>query len=190
MPAVRGYRKVTITALQVSAGLVSASTVALVVATMRRVLWPATIGTWPVVLICLLTGLGDVSYRRWRRPRPVALHRQVPRHWGHEKGPWRASLRYGLRMGVGAATILTTWTWWAALGICALGGTESSVIGGAVYVTVRFVVSSLSSVGIVDGTAMAQRSRVLDSMRTPVERAAVAAPFLALFGLILFTAAQ
>ena len=190
MPAVRGYRKVMITTLQVCAGMISALAVALVAVTMRRILWPATTGTWPVILICLATGLGDMSYRRWRRPRPAALHRQVPRNWGHEKGPWRASLRYGLRMGVGAATILTTWTWWAGLGICALGGMESSVIGGAVYVTVRFVVSSLSSVGIVDGTAMAQRSRVLDAMRTPVERAAVAAPFLALFGLIVFAATQ
>ncbi len=183
MPAVRGYRKLTITLVQISSGTVGASTVGLLTAAAVGALDLGSVGIRTLATICLLTGLADVAYRRWGRPRPLALYRQVPRYWGHKNGPWKASLRYGLRMGVGPATILTTWTWWAALVVCALGGPWVSVLGAIVYATIRFVVSSASSVGVSDGSAMARRSAKLDSMRAPIERVAVAAPFLALCGL-------
>jgi hypothetical protein len=61
--------------------------------------------------------LASVALDTARRPRPPAVHTQVPQWWGHRFGPWWAAARYGLRLGLGPATILNTWLWWAGVDV-------------------------------------------------------------------------
>lgn len=183
-PAVRGVNKVSITFLQIGLGLLPA---ALVGGAARFVL--AHMGVRPsfalVAGVCLLAGLADMSNQLWRHPRPLAVHRQVPRHWGHEHGPWKAAIRYSLRLGVGPATMLNTWTWWAALFVCAATGPGASVAGAAVFVAVRFSASAVSTLGVETGVMMAVRSKRLDAVQRPVVVMTVAVALgLALVGFL------
>jgi len=79
-----------------------------------------------------------------------------------------------LRMGVGPATMLNTWTWWAALFVCAATGTGASAAGAAVFVAVRFGASAVSTLGVETGVAMAVRSKRLDAVQRPVAAMTVA----------------
>ncbi len=139
-------------------------------------------------LAALVTGLGPVRLspkiagllglaavvldvlwrRRVRLARPWSVLRQVPRSWGHEHGPWRAAPRYGLRMGFGPATILTTWTWWAGFVIVVLTGWKSAVVGSAIFALARALTMTMATVGPRTGDEMARRSARVDELEATV----------------------
>lgn len=100
--------------------------------------------------------------------RPLAVHRQVPQWWGHRYGPLAAAARYGPRLGVGPATILTTWLWWAGLILVALTSPWWAVIGSVGFVVARIAAMALSVAGIRDGSAMAHRMSQVQSWRPAV----------------------
>lgn len=84
----------------------------------------------PVVAVALaaLALGGDAA-----RLRPPALHRQVPQAWGRLLEPEVVAVLYGARMGIGPATILRTWLWWAGSLAAALAGPWWSTLAGALY---------------------------------------------------------
>ena len=130
-----------------------------------------------VGLIAVGLDLAWASGRRWARP--VSVHRQVPRHWGHVHGPWWASLRYGLRMGFAPATILTTWTWWAGFVICVAHGWRAALLGTFVFAVTRALTMMLATAGPQAGDAMAARSVLLDQRRVLVRAVGLGAVVLA-----------
>ncbi|HVF73701.1 MAG TPA: hypothetical protein VM938_01525 [Acidimicrobiales bacterium] len=66
------------------------------------------------------------------RPRPAAVHRQVPQAWARVFPIRVAAVLYGARLGVGPLTILSTWLWWAAFVLGATAGPWwSSAVGAA-----------------------------------------------------------
>ena len=100
--------------------------------------------------------------------RPCSVLRQVPRSWGHEHGAWQAATRYGLRMGFGPATILTTWTWWAGFVIVVLTGWKSAIVGSAVFAITRALTMTVATVGPRTGDEMARRSGRVDGLEATV----------------------
>lgn len=104
----------------------------------------------------------DVRYRTGRGLRPPAVHTQVPQWWGQHHGPWWAAVRYGLRLGLGPATILNTWTWWAAMAIAVSCGPLATLLGASTFVGVRTIVMFVATFGPRDGVAMARRAAQLD----------------------------
>src|SRR5690606_22169942 len=74
------------------------------------------------------------------RPRPLSVGRQVPREWSRLFSPPTVAVLYGGRLGVGPATILTTWLWWAVLILGAAGGVWTATAAGAAFGLVRTVV--------------------------------------------------
>jgi hypothetical protein len=120
--------------------------------------------------------------------RPLAVHRQVPSLWGHQRGPWLAALRYGPRLGLGPATILTSWTWWSAM-ICALTAGALTVLGaGAVYVIVRALSIIWVGSGVTNGVEMAKRMAKVASA-TRRNRITLAAIALSLGGAVVVAVA-
>jgi hypothetical protein len=119
------------------------------------------------VVICAV--MLDVAYAKTRLRwfRPFAVHTQVPQHWGHQRGPWWGALRYGLRLGVGPATILTSWTWWAGMMIC-IAAFSWSVVGVLTFVVIRTLTIVLPTIGITSGLAMIDRSRRISALEIPV----------------------
>lgn len=117
-------------------------------------------------------GLDNLVVNRFPWARPLAVYRQVPRDYGYRLGPWRAAVRYGLRMGFGPATILVSWVWWVAFVAAALAGTEWIVGGSFVFATVRALSMYLSSVGVRSGAQMAERSAQLSRVELRVIRGA------------------
>lgn len=67
------------------------------------------------------------------RPRPPAVHRQVPRAWARVFPIRVAAVLYGARLGVGPLTILSTWLWWAAFVLGATAGPWWSAAAGAAF---------------------------------------------------------
>jgi hypothetical protein len=120
-------------------GLIAASVVQLL---MWALATPARaaledIGKRPI-LVCLiaLTLLEELHIRN-RGLRPLSVNRQVPQSWGHEHGPWKAALRYGMRLGVGPATMLNTWTWWAGAVLAAITSVTVSLVFATIFVCIR-----------------------------------------------------
>jgi hypothetical protein len=90
-------------------------------------------------------------------PRPLAVNRQVPQSWGHDHGPWKAAVRYGLRLGVGPATILSSWSWWAGAFISAWDGWSTALRFPIVFVVGRTIAMMLIAGNPVDGLVLAKR---------------------------------
>jgi hypothetical protein len=110
-------------------------------------------------LFVLLAVGGDLAFRHnVRIARPLAVFRQVPRAWGHEAGPWRAAARYGLRMGVGPATILVSWSWWVGTVLVVATGPAGAVFGATAFAAARTIAMALATGDVDDGVAMARRS--------------------------------
>lgn len=116
----------------------------------------------------------DLAHRTGRGPGSPALHTQVPQWWGHRYGPWWAAARYGLRLGLGPATILTAWTWWAGALVASSWGPWWTFVATAAFVSVRSIVTIGSTFGPRDGIAMAARSLRLDALERPTQRGAQA----------------
>lgn len=125
-------------------------------------------------LLCLASAIFDLAYHRGvRGVRPLAVFRQVPAAFGHSSGPWWAAARYGLRMGVGPATILASWSWWAGFVMTVASGPVGAVIGAIAFAVGRTMAMALSVSGVEDGAAMANRARTLDSLSGVVAKTMV-----------------
>ena len=123
----------------------------------------------------------DAATRAGRGPRPLGVHTQVPQWWGHRYGPWWAAARYGLRLGLGPATILTTWTWWAAAMVAASWGPWWAFVATAAFVCVRSIVTIGATFGPRNGIAMAARSQRLDALERPMRQGVQAVVLVASF---------
>jgi hypothetical protein len=137
--------------------------------------WPHLVA-WLVVAAVALDVAGRIANRSGapgrRLPgswlRPLAVHTQVPQWWGHRYGPWLGSIRYGFRLGLGPATILTTWLWWAGvIGVLPVSFLTTS-IGVLTFVVVRAATVLGPSWGVTDGIGMASRSLVIDRVEPAV----------------------
>lgn len=113
------------------------------------------VGLGAVVVIA--AAVAEVGWVFRSRPRPWAVSRQVPQSWGHEHGPWKAALRYGARLGVGPATVLTSWSWWAGAVVGAVSGWVAWATFSAVFVVVRAVLTIALPGNPLDGIELAQR---------------------------------
>ncbi len=120
----------------------------------------------------LAVGLDTFPVNRSRGVRPLAVHRQVPRDYGHRLGPWKAAARYGFRMGFGPATILVSWVWWAAFVVAAISGPGWIVVGSLVFALMRALSMYVSSASVRSGTQMAERSAWLSRVEFRVGRGA------------------
>ncbi len=147
------------------AAVAGASAVAVVVSALltRAAVGPLSI--WASGVLALASVAGDLANRRGVRIfRPLAVFRQVPRFFGHSAGPWWAAARYGVRMGVGPATILASWSWWAGFVMTVAGGPVGAVVGATAFAVGRTITMALAVSGVEDGVAMAKRARRLDSL--------------------------
>jgi hypothetical protein len=111
-------------------------------------------------------------------PKPPAVRSQVPQWWGHRYGPWVGSVRYGLRLGLGPATMLNSWLWWAGL-IVLSSMPWALAIGATSFVLVRTLTTLSVSWGVTSGSAMATRAQTLDSMERPIRYGVVVSLVLA-----------
>ena len=117
-------------------------------------------------------GLDAFPVNRYRWARPLAVFRQVPRDFGHRFGPWKAAVRYGLRMGFGPATILVSWVWWVAFVVAAMAGFGWIVGGSLAFALIRALSMYAPSAGVRSGTLMAERGAVLSRVESRVVRSA------------------
>lgn len=111
--------------------------------------------------------------------RTLAIHRQVPQWWGHRYGPVAAAARYGLRMGVGPATILSSWFWWTGVVLAAMASVRWSVVSGVVFAASRFATMYALAWRNPTGVEMANRVRTVESWRTRARMLAIAAMVIA-----------
>lgn len=118
-------------------------------------LWIALDFTLPRSTIEIVGGVGLLLDRL--QIRPLAVHRQVPMVFGHRRGALAAAARYGPRLGVGPATILTTWLWWSGFIGSALLGRRAAMFAGAVFAGTRVALFLAAATGASDGQAMAAR---------------------------------
>ena len=174
-PSVRRAKQPMLWAILVLTGLCAALPIAVISALIfsgdhRRGL--AVAGAVTVLIL-------EVSWRTIGLPRPTAVHRQVPRSWGHEHGPWWGAARYGPRLAVGPATILTSWSWWGMWLLGALAGWRWAVSASAVFVVVRATAIVGAGAGITEGRAMAAR---MQGFRALEDRAANACLVLMALG--------
>ena len=143
--------------LLTAAGVASAAVVGL----LAGIVWVATgagaLTTGAASALAVGAVLLDAAARRAGRPRPPAVRRQVPQLWGRLFGPGVVAVLYGSRLGVGPLTILTTWTWWAALLVGASLGPWPSAAVGAAFAISRTVTMLVAVAGTRTGPAMATR---------------------------------
>lgn len=111
--------------------------------------------------------------------RTLAIHRQVPQWWGHRYGPVAAATRYGLRMGVGPATILSSWFWWTGVVLAALASVRWSVVSAVVFAASRFATMYALAWRNPTGVEMASRVRTVESWRSRARVLAIVAMVIA-----------
>jgi hypothetical protein len=97
---------------------------------------PELLGAPAVAVVVAAVGL-DLLARRWARVTPPSVGRQVPREWSRYFAPSTVGVLYGARLGVGPATMLPSWLWWALVVLAASAGVWVSVAAGAVFGLVR-----------------------------------------------------
>jgi hypothetical protein len=163
-------------AVLVFTGLLANLPLVLLALLLRRVTsnWalPSSWAAGVVIAASLLDGL--LTQRGY--PNPPAVRSQVPQWWGHRFGPWWGSARYGLRLGLGPATRLNSWLWWAGL-VVSLSSPWSLFLGFATFVIIRTLTMFAASWRVSSGLEMAQRAKTLDAATKPVRYSVV---FLAL----------
>jgi hypothetical protein len=115
------------------------------------------IGKRPVLIGLIVFTLLEELVIRKRGLRPVSVNRQVPRSWGHDHGPWKAALRYGVRLGVGPATMLNTWTWWAGALLAAITSLRISMLFVVAFVCTRTLLTLIVPGSPKDGLELSQR---------------------------------
>ena len=107
--------------------------------------------------------------------RPPSVRTQVPQLWGRLLGPRTVAVVYGARLGIGPATILPTWLWWAAFMLGATTGPWWSAATGAAFALTRAAWSTAATAGIDDGSAMVRRTTALWQAERHMRWLAVAA---------------
>ena len=137
------------------------------------------------VVLALTSIVLDRVHRSTGRLRPPAVHTQVPQWWGQRYGPWWAAIRYGLRLGVGPATILNTWMWWAGAIIAVFSGPGWVVAATATFVCVRTIVMIGATFGPRDGVSMARRAQQLDRLQSRAESGGQAVVLLAVVAIVI-----
>lgn len=70
-----------------------------------------------------------------------SIRRQVPIAWGRILDPRLTAVLYGVRLGIGPATMLSTWLWWAATLVSASHGTLAGAAVGAAFAGTRTLVN-------------------------------------------------
>jgi hypothetical protein len=121
----------------------------------------SNVATLAVLAVLAVACVAEWAWITHGVPRPLAVNRQVPQSWGHDHGPWKAAVRYGLRLGVGPATILSSWSWWAGALISAWDGWSTAVWFSIVFVVGRTIAMLLIAGNPADGLVLAKRmSRV------------------------------
>ncbi len=117
--------------------------------------------------------------------RTLALHRQVPQRWGHRYGPVAAAARYGLRMGIGPATILTSWFWWTGEIISALASAQVIVLCSALFAGARFATMYALAWRNPSGVEMSHRIRRVEAWRLRSRVGSIALMLIAALAVIL-----
>lgn len=111
------------------------------------------VGGWPwstvIVVAMVVVGVGlDVVALVTGRVAPPAIGRQVPREWIDYFSPVTVAVLFGTRLGIGPATILSTWTWWSVTLAAGLLGLGAATAVGAAFGLARGVVTVAGSYAI------------------------------------------
>jgi len=136
----------------------------------------------PVVLVGTSL-LADLTVARVGRPRPLSVQRQVPQTWGRLLPAPVAAFLYGARLGIGPATILTSWLWWGAALAGATLGPVPSALGGGAFGLVRGL-TTIAAATLVQRSMAAGMARLRrrEAMATTLGLGVVV---LALLGVLL-----
>lgn len=126
------------------------------------------LGERTAALIAVVAVVADAAFRLLGHPRPLAIGRQVPQLWGRIFGSRTTALLYGARLGIGPLTILTTWTWWAALVVGASLGPWSSAAVGTAFAVGRTVTMVAAVAGLRAGATMSARLSTITRTERPV----------------------
>ena len=106
-----------------------------------------------------------------RRP---GLHRQVAEGWLDQYRGWVYGAGFGLQLGLGWATIVTTWLVWAALlGMVVAGSPGAGAIVGLAFGLGRGL-PVLGTVRVVDGAGLHRLHRSLATWERPFRQASLA----------------
>lgn len=141
--------------------------------------WLPAPSTVAVVVVVVAAAALDIAHR-WGL-RALDIGRQVPLAWGRLFSPTTSAVLYGARLGVGPATILTSWTWWAAI---VLGGLAGPLVGASVGVLFH-VSRVVTMIAATTGGAGATRMALLDRLDSPTRSACVAATLATAVGAAL-----
>jgi hypothetical protein len=158
----RPYLAILLFVSGAAAAIVSSLTLYLVVWPLRRAaddgsVQVGQVPSWVFAAVIVAFLLMEVIWVRLGRVRPWAVRSQVPQGWGHRHGPWKAALRYGPRLGLGPATRLNTWAWWAGAAVAALSDLWTLVLFCFVFVSVRTVLTVWLPGNPRDGSELAHR---------------------------------
>jgi hypothetical protein len=116
--------------------------------------------SWALRTFGIGFAIAELLYLRRGKPRPFSVNRQVPQTWGYVHGPWKAAVRYGVRMGFGPATMLNTWTWWFGAIAAASVGWTACIVFAVVFALTRGVLTVFIPGAPSDGIALsAQMAR-------------------------------
>jgi hypothetical protein len=109
-----------------------------------------------------------------RRIRPPGLRRQVAEDWLDRLRGWVYGGGYGAQLGLGWATIVTTWLVWAALaGMLLVGSWRWGLVVGAAFGLGRGL-PVLATARVVDGMGLQRLHRRLAGWEAPFRLASLA----------------
>jgi hypothetical protein len=173
---VRGREKVGVAALLAG----SAAATGGLVGFAAGVAWlVAGVGPLPppaAVAVVVGAAVLDLAARRAPRLAPPSIGRQVPREWSRYFSPQTVAVLYGARLGVGPATMLPSWLWWAMLVLAASAGVGTSVAAGAAFGAARTAVM----VGLAEWVRHAAAPRMARVRAAEVAVTALLAPLAVL----------
>lgn len=167
---VRGRLRATALATLVVSGLITAALVGALAGLALG--WLPGPSTPVVVTVVVIAAVLDLAHR-WG-VRALDIGRQVPLAWGRYFSPPVSAALYGARLGVGPATILTSWTWWAALILAGLAGPATGAVVGGVFHLTRVITMMVATRGGADPARMAY----IDRLDGPTRSAGAAATLI------------
>ena len=152
LPSVRGRRRLgALVALTTGAAAAAALTgFVFGVAGQGLMLVTAESGPAPERLVVGIVAAGltlDVVHLITGGAPPISLGRQVPREWGRLLPLPVTAVLYGARLGVGPLTILSTWTWWAAVVAASAIGVWTTVMISTLFALCRMLVNAVAGFG-------------------------------------------
>ncbi len=169
MPSVRGQQRRNVVAALLGAAVASGAAVGAVTGVaMIPLRWGFDLVVPSDVVIVGLVVAGvvlDGLALATGRPSPPAVGRQVPREWIDYFAPTTVALLFGARLGVGPATILSTWTWWSMTLAAGLVGLGPAVAAGAAFGLVRIAATVATSVMVEAGDASTAMPRLRANRR-------------------------